>query len=168
MIKKIKRLDSMPNRVVNRVISWQAPEFIQYKKDMKWYVVLITFGVALTTLFYFVDNYLAMAVIVLAVIVMIMTANQKPKKRLYKLSKDGLKVDDNFYPISEFKSFFITYVENVPNLHFEKTKKMSLPMSIFLIDVNENSVIDFIKLYLPENTKIKATTSDLFSKWFRF
>lgn len=167
-MKKIRRLDPMPTVKNNRVISWQAPEFIMYKKDMKWYVVLIVTGIALSALFYYADNVLAMIVVILAVIVMILTANQKPKNKMYKLTKEGLRVDDKSYPMSSFKSFFITYVEDNPNLHFEMTKKFSPPVSVFLNGVEEREITDFIKIYLPENTKVKATATDLFSKWFRF
>lgn len=167
-MKKIKQLDSMPSKTTDRIISWQAPEFIEYKKNVNWYVILITIGIALSVFFYFVDNVLAIIVVVLGVIVMIITANLKPKKRLYRLSKKGLRISEKFYPISDFKSFFITYVENIPNLHFEKNKKFSTPISIFLIGIGENKVVDFLKLYLPENIKIQATATDLFSKWFKF
>lgn len=172
MKKEVRSIDSMQSKKINSnttsLVSWQSPEFIDYKKDMKWYVGLITIGVALTILFYYVDNFLAIVVVVLAVIIILMNAKQKPKMRLYKLSKDGLKINDTFYPMNDFKSFFISYVEDTPNLHLERTKKFALPISIFLTDTEQEKVFDFIRIYLPENTKVKATTSDLFSKWFRF
>jgi len=168
MKKNKKVLDSMREKIPSKIISWQAPEFLEYKKNISWYLILITLGIILSVIFYYTNNLLAIIMVILAVIVIIITASQKPKKRLYRLSKEGLKVNETFYPLDNFKSFFVTYVENVPQLHLEKVKKFSLPLDMFLTGVEENEVVNFIKLYLPENTKIKITTSDLFSRWFKF
>lgn len=167
-MKKIKRMDAIPGRVNSSVVSWKAPEFIRYNKNITWYVVLVSVAIALTVLFYYLDNLLAMIVVILALIVMLITANQKPKKRMYKLTKDGLKIDEKFYPMSDFRSYFVTYIEDIPNLHFEMTKKITPPISIFINGIDEKQVVDFLKIYLPENTKVNATATDLLSRWFRF
>jgi hypothetical protein len=168
MTKKEKKLDSMMSKSIDQVISWQAPEFIEYKKDIWWYVGLVFIGIVLIAIFYFTDNLLAIIMIILAEIVIIMTAKQKPKIRSYKLSKDGLYINNKLYPMKDLKSFFITYVENTPNLHFEMVKKFSPPLNVFLAETDENQILNLIRSHLPENTKIKATASDLFSKWFKF
>ena len=166
MVKKT--IDSMKTKPTSRIISWEAPEFIYFEKNMNWYIVLFTVGIALVVAFYFMQDYLAITVVVLGVIIMMIMAKQKPKKILYSLTKQGFKINDKFYLMNEFKSFFVTYVKNTPNLHFEKTKKFSAPVNALLINVESNKVIDFIKHYLPENTKITVTSSDLFSNWFKF
>ncbi len=168
MIRKIRKLDSMPMKTNNKILSWQAPEFIQYQKNTQWYVILVTVGIALTILFYYVNNILAMIMVILAVAVLFITANQKPKNRICKLTKDGLKINDKFYPMADFKTYFITYVENTPDLHFEMTKRFSAPVSVFIEGIDEKEIVDFIRIYLPENTNVKATATDLFSKWFKF
>lgn len=168
MKKSKKVLDSMTEKTSSKIISWQAPEFIEYKKNTGWYVILIVVGIVLAIAFYFMANYLAIVVVALAVMVIIITGKQKAKQRFYKLSSEGLKINEKFYPMNEFKSFFISYVGDTANLHLEKTKKFSPTVNTFLVGVNENEVIDFIKSCLPENTKISTTASDLFSNWFKF
>jgi len=150
-------------------ISWQAPEFIQFDRSVWWYVILILTGLGLMTAFFFMDrNYLGMGVVGLAVIVMIILAGQKPHILNYTISSEEITIGDKSIPISEFKSYYVTFVNNVANLHFEKSKKISMSISVYLNELKAKEILDFVETILPENVKINNTASDLFSNWFKF
>lgn len=168
--KKIMDVSKKPiNKSDNRIISWSAPEFIQFKRSSSWYAILIIAGLALMTAFYFLEqNYLGMATVGLAVIVLILLSGQKPKIKKYSISASDISIEDKNIPISEFKSYFVTYINNIANLHLEKTKKFSAPVSMFIENDKEEAVLDVIGKILPENVKMKNTASDMFSNWFKF
>lgn len=163
-----KMLDSMKQKKENQIISWEAPEFIYYKKNTSWYIMLIVIGLALIGAFYFMDNLLAIGVVVFAIVVIFIISKQKPKNRLCKLSKDTITIENKSYPIADFKSFFITYTQEIPVLHFERTKKISTPINMLLVNIEEKKVVDFLKLFLPENQNPTLPMSDTFSNWFKF
>lgn len=164
-----KMLDSMKQKLENKIISWEAPEFIYYPKNLSWYIILILITLGIATVFYFMENYLAIAVAIFAGITLFITSKQKPKKRLCKISKDTIEIGEKIYPMNSFKSFFTTYTDNsITNLHFERDKRFTSPISLLLTNVDESQVIDFIRLFLPENQRPTIPVSDTFSKWFKF
>lgn len=157
------------SNMVGKSVSWEAPEFVQFERSVWWYVILIAVGLVLMIMIYFMDqNYLGMGVVALAVIVMIIMAKQKPRIQKYSISSDMISIGDKNTPIAEFKSFYVTYVNGIANLHIERAKKLSSPVSMFITNNNEQTVLDFIKKILPENVKINSTAGDMFSNWFRF
>lgn len=153
----------------NKTIEWQSPEFIQFKRTTSWYVILIVAGLGLATAFYFLgQNYLGMIAVILAAAVMIILSKQKPKMINYIFNPDSISIKDKIYPLGEFKSFYITFVNDIPNLHIERNRKLSSPISIILDTPKQNEIIDFVKSILPENTKINYTANDVISNWFKF
>lgn len=163
-----KRMDSMELPKNQKIISWEAPEFIHYERSTKWYIAFFVIGAGFAVLFFWLQNYLFFSAIILAIIVIFIVSRQTPKKRLFKLSKDGFEVNEKKYPLDEFKSYFITYTDNVASLHMEKAYKLSMPISALLVNVNIDEIEKFINRYLPENQKATTPTSDLMSKWFKF
>lgn len=165
----IRNIDPMVNKNKRMaIVSWQAPQFIYYQKKFWWYAILVLVGLGLATLFYFIDDLLGIIMVALAMLVFIVTSAQKPKKMFYKIGAEGITIDEKIYPFSDFKSFYITYTNGIATLHLTKIKKISVPISLILENVDEGQVLALIKKFLPENTKIKYSTSDILSKWFRF
>ena len=166
---KNKAVDLVAKKsTINQIISWQSPDFVFYKKNTNWYIVLVTAGVALCAAFYFMDNLTGIIMVVLAVIVLIVTANKKPKNRTYRLTSEEITINDEKYLLSDFKSFYITFVDQYATLYLEKTKKLSSPLSILLPAEETENIAKLLKQVLPENTKITYNTNDLFAKWFKF
>lgn len=149
-------------------ISWKAPEFIFYKKSAWWYIVVVIVGLGLGALFYYLDNLLAIIAVLLTMIVLLIIGNQKPKEKNYTLTQNGIIIDNKETAYTDFKSYYVTYIENIATLHLEKAKKISAPITILLLNVNESQVIEIISKNLSENTKIKYSGGDVLSKWFRF
>ena len=166
---KPKIVDAMRKRTIaSDIISWQSPDFVFYEKTNNWYIILVTAGIALCAAFYFMDNILGIVMVVLAVIILVITANKKPKNRAYRLTADEISVNDDKYPLSDFKSFYLTFVDQYATLHLEKTKKLSSPLSMLIPENEVENISNLLKSVLPENTKITYNTNDLFAKWFKF
>lgn len=167
-IKKQKKKLSEIVKKKNVLISWEAPEFIYYKKNTYWYIALIGVSLLFAAFFFWQDNWSAFVLVIVAAIVLFLMASQKPKKKKYTISEKGFYIDDKFYPAKDFKSFYITYTGKIANLHFEKTDKLSLPMSAIIQNVDQKMVYSIIKKMLPENTKIKSTYADTLNEWIKF
>lgn len=167
-IKKVKMTKKPAEKLVSAKIYWEAPEFISYDHGTKWYITLFAVGVGLAVLFWWLDNFFGFIAIILAVIVFSILSRQKSKKRSYGLSDEGMIINDKLHLFSNFKSFYITFTDNVASLHLEPTKKLAMLSSALLVGVDAQKVADFVNQYLPENQKAGVPTNDLFSKWFRF
>lgn len=155
-------------RLINAKIYWEAPEFIHYDRGTKWYIALFVAGAGLAVLFWWLDNFFGFVAVILAVVVFFILSRQKPKKRRYGLSEEGIIINEKLHAFSNFKSFYITFTDNIASLHLEPTKKLAFLASALLAGVDAQKVADFVNQYLPENQKAAVPVNDLFSKWFRF
>lgn len=171
-IKKINKNQSLGSResIINQNddIVWEAPESILYEKGTNWYIGLFAIAITTATILFWIKQYLGFAVAVLAPFVIFITSRKESKVRKFRLNKEGITVNDKSHPFSEFRAYFISYAQEIPILHLQKTRKLALPISAILIGINAARVEKLINLYLPENQKAAIPTSDLFSKWFRF
>lgn len=163
-----KNMDMVNRKPATNILSWKAPDFVYYPKNFTWYLVVSVLAIGIGVAFYYMQNYLGMTMVILAGIILIILGNKKPKDRLYKIDKDNLYIDDKIYLLKDFKSYYVTYVGDYVNLHLEKNKKLSTPISTLLSNNDAETIINYIKKYFPENTKITNTASDLFSNWFKF
>jgi len=77
----IKPKNNLKDTVAQNLISWEAPEFIFYKKSAWWYIIVVIVGLGLGVLFYYLDNLLAIIGVLLTMIVLLIIGNQKPKER---------------------------------------------------------------------------------------
>lgn len=155
-------------KLVSAKIYWEAPEFVSYDRGTNWYIALFVIGAGLAGLFWWLDNFFGFAAVILAVIVFFVLSRQKPKKRIYGLNEEGIIINNKIHPFTNYKSFYITFTDNIASLHLEPTKKLAFLASALLVGVDAQKVGEFINQYLPENQKAGVPTNDLFSKWFRF
>lgn len=164
MNKQNKNVESLTVNLENKTFSWKAPAYAYYEKPSSWYFWVIILALGLGAAFYFIQNYFGMATVLVIGIYLFLTGKQKPDLRLYVLNKKGIKIDEKFYPMEDFKSFFVSETNGIKNLHFDRLNRISLPINALLENVDAQEVINFLKLYLPEDGK-GSSLNDKISGW---
>lgn len=152
----------------NQKISWTAPEFVYYEKGKKWYLVIGITALAIAAIFVLIKSYSGAAVVVAAALVFFTQGGVKPQDVKFTLDSEGLHYKEKTIGFDQFKEFWIVATPNQPKLYLQKTGKLSLPISIFLKNINPDIVIAFLKQYLPyEEAKGEAIHENI-NKIFRF
>lgn len=153
---------------INQKLSWIAPEFTYYAKTKKWYVIIATIAVIAAVGFVLLKSYSGAAVVIAAVLVFFTQGGVKPKNIEFMLDSDGLHYKDKTFGFDQFKEFWIVAGEDWPKLYLQKTGKLSIPMSIYLKDINPQIIIGFLKQYLPYDEGKGEMVHESINKLFRF
>ena len=133
------------------VFEWNAPEYIHYEKDSRWFTVagivaagLIFYGIVWGSAFF------SIAIAILAAVYYLQ--HQKPPRNIQIiLSNMGIKVDEKFFPFSNLKSFWMVYnPPEVTTLHFKTVKNVNAELTIQLGDVDPSPIREFLARQLPE------------------
>ena len=89
-------------------IEWQAPEFHYSEKDVSWYWTSAIIAIILLSASVWQKNFLFAVFIVIAEILILVWAGQKPRTIEFKLDEKGLTIDGKkFYPYSSIGAFSI-------------------------------------------------------------
>ncbi|MFH1758963.1 MAG: hypothetical protein ABH822_00160 [Patescibacteria group bacterium] len=91
----------------SQAISWRAPEFEYYQKDLGWYWTVVIVGVILTIIALWQKNLLFAIFIVVAVVMVFIGARQKPEVIKHQLNNEKLSIGDTVYELSDFFEFYI-------------------------------------------------------------
>jgi hypothetical protein len=147
---------------------FEADEFIEYKKNAGWYVIVILLGLLIGGFFVWYRQYSGAVVVVVGTIVLVTQAKSKPKKNQYSINSEGITINQKKHPFNEMKSFWTSISTEGNNIYFKTTKRFSIPITIHLGTADPKPIIDYIKKYVPEDEKMGETTSDKISRLFKF
>src|SRR5690606_26783783 len=87
-------------------ITWTASEYVEHEKDAIWYLIMSGVSlVAVGAVFLVTRDWLTVATIALAILVIGIYAGRKPLNKDYSIGESGLKVGDKVYHFGQFRSF---------------------------------------------------------------
>jgi hypothetical protein len=152
----------------NKVVNWQASEFIEHNKNFGWFFGLIAGAVVIAALMYLLTrNILAVVVIVLAGVAVGQYAKSKPATNDYELSLHGLKVNGKFYALSDFRSFAIYQEGAINALYLVSAKRFATPLTVYFAPDDYQKIVDLLQRILPQDA-YKPDTIDKMMKRVRF
>lgn len=129
------------------IIEWQALEHEEKEHSTDWFWALGVVIVASSiTSIIFHDYFFAM-ILVLGGFMLGYFATQKPKMVSYELNDKGLKIQTQFFPYKNIKSFWVR--DEVKPTLFVKLDRFYMPM--VSIPIEEEKVEDIKNLMLDNN-----------------
>jgi len=150
------------------LIGWETPEFVQYQRSRKWFLVAILVFAILVIFALITKQWLMAAVIIVSGVVIFMFTQQKPKTVPFAISHAGITFGNRFYPYSEIKSFWIVYEPRVKTINFEMTRRLSTIITVQLLEQDPLPIRKFLKKYIPEEKSRGEEFSDRISRLLRF
>jgi hypothetical protein len=155
--------------VADRVLlQWQAPEFVYYEKDTKWFVyggLVVILLIAASAL---LQQWLMIVVILALAAVVYQHARREPRTLDYQITLLGLKLGERFHPYNELKTFWIIYNPPVSVLYVESTRRLIPLLQIQLGELDPLRVKQALQGHLPEQEKRTEDWLDSFARIIRF
>ncbi len=150
-------------------ITWQAPEFIHYPKNLWWFGVLTIAGFALITYFLWQKEFLTATLFALLFILISFFSKAKPKTLTIELDHRGVKLDNRRIPYEQLKAFWLVYdPPNVKTLNFETTAYFNRYLTLQLTSENPVEIRKFLLQYLPEDLNRGEQFADKLSRTLKF
>lgn len=153
----------------NQTISWQAPEFRHYEKNIGWYVALLGTVVLIIGFFVIIENDIFGAISLgIMALLLLYFARQKPLIVEIELNHKGLKFGTLFFPYKQLKDFWVVHNDNHKTLNLRSTTYVNNLLIIELEDQDPDEIRLFLLQYLPEHEQVHETFVQRISHKLKF
>jgi uncharacterized membrane protein YhaH (DUF805 family) len=140
--------------VANQSIRWTASEAVDHERGVWWYIIAVVVVLALAGLSIWQQGigFASISTIVLIVVlfVAVLTVSRRPARELrYTLDNDGLTIENQLHPYSEFRAFGVHHDIAMWQLVLIPVKRFGMSIEIFINDDNGEAIVDFLGARLP-------------------
>ncbi len=154
------------NTLIN--IEWQAPEFEKHPKGIGWFIAVGIAALALFTISLLSKDYIFLITIILAVFTVFIYALKEPRSVTFKITGQGITIDDKNYRYSDLISFWIFYDPPETKELSIRSKNWYMPMiGIPLGEQNPVALREILIKFIPEE-KQEPSLINIISRALRF
>ena len=150
-------------------ISWQAPEFRHYEKNIGWYITLVSIAVLIIGFFVILQkDYFAAITIAILTAAIVYFARQTPSIVEIHLTNKGVHHGPINVPYKQIKHFWVVDRENHKTVNFETSTYLNRLMVVELEDQDPDEIREFLLGYLPEHEETEPTVTQRLIHWLKF
>ena len=137
---------------MKNLISWKFPEHTTPNRSKKWYIWTTLFFLAMLLYAVLTANFLFGLIIIMLVIIMFILHNKEPLEIEYKITQNGIEINNEKYSFKDLENFWVVYEPpHVKNLYFKFKASFKPTLIIPLLDKNPIKVREILKEYLLED-----------------
>lgn len=152
-------------------VKWQAPEFDFIEKGSSWYIILSLITIMLIGIFIYLgfsqkqfSYYLAASVALAGILALFSQSRIRPQDVEFHFNQNRITFGAKNYGWDQLKSFWLAD----GSVHFEQKKRISVPLSAPLGNLDEKQIHDFLIQFLPEKTGGGEQIIDRINRWLKF
>lgn len=144
-------MDNSTPLPANGVIEWTASEYIDHEKRKSWFVILFIVSVAVLAAIFFISggDKFTMAVVAVVAVLFGVVAAKKPRTLGYKISPQGIQIDQKVLPYDNFRSFTIIDTTAVHSVQLQSLQRFTPPISIYYPPEMEDSIVRSLGDHIP-------------------
>lgn len=132
------------------LIEWDAAEYELQEKNSAWYGALALSAVIMAGIIYLLNRDIFTVIVVLVAFSGIgYMSGRKPRQLHYVVSNEGIQVGGRAYSFSDFRSFHVVEVGNLPSITLMPLKRFMPAISICITSEYFADVTDFISQIIP-------------------
>lgn len=135
--------------VDDRLVRWQATEYIHRHKSPLWFVLFALITVTLTAAAIFFKEYTFAVLVPVMAAALIVYTRRPPHVIDYTLSRQGLHVNDHLYPFVEFKGFGVIHDDDEYSVMLIPTKRFKPGVSVYFPEEAGEAIVDMLGGRLP-------------------
>ncbi len=160
----------------NFEIKWSATEAVNHDHNSKWYLTVgIIFAVVavviiLLTIFKLFTVFTAVATgaMAMAMLGAIIVSSKKPYQELeYKLTPEGLSIQNQLHPYGEFRAFGVNQLDNgLWQLSLIPVKRFGMTVTAFIGEDQGEQIVDILGARLPME-EIRTSFADKLIERFK-
>ncbi len=131
-------------------VHWQAHEYIHHDKNAGWFVVFAIVVIILTAAAIFLMQSITFAILVPVMAAALLVYTHRPPRLIdYTLSRQGLHVNDQLYPFTDFKSFGVVHDGTNYFIMLIPVKRFRLGVSVYFPEDSGEAIVDMLGARLP-------------------
>lgn len=150
---------------VKTLLSWKAPGRPFRKRGKEYYVTSLLIMLLVLVILYLFSQYLLMLVVMSFVFFAFALVSVPPHDFEYRLSTEGVTVEDHFYLWQELYDFYFKKKDGVEIAHIRTHAFLPGELMLMLGDIEKDKLKSVLLGHLPYREVIQKTFMDRSSDW---
>ena len=135
-------------------VEWTASEYIAHEKSPTWFAgVAAASALCAAVIFFITRELLASVTILVVAFAGMFFSARRPDTRRYRLSSNGLEIDDKSYTMSDFRSFSVVREGALESIWLETLQKFSPTIRLYFAPEDGERIVDSLSQVLPYSQK---------------
>ena len=157
--------DQRESNSVKTLLAWQAPGRPFKKRGKQFYLSSILIAFLVEVILFLFAQYLLMLVVLSLLFVAFVLATVPPRNFHYKISSEGITVEDHFYLWQELYDFYFKKRNGMDILHARTRALFPGELTITLGEMQREHVLSVLLPYLPYREVIRPTFLEKSGDW---
>lgn len=153
------------NQQVRTLLSWSAPGRPFQKRSKEYYMTSLLIMLFVEIILFLFSQYLLMVVVISLVFVSFALASVPPRDFHYRISTEGITVEDHFYLWQELYDFYFKKRGDSQVLHIRTHAFIPGELTITLGTMDKEHIKTVMLPYLPYREFIKPTFVEKSGDW---
>lgn len=150
---------------VRTLLSWSSAGRPFKKRTKQFYLTALLIMLFVEIIFFLFSQYVLMLVVLALVFVSFALASIPPKDFHYKVSTEGIRVEDHFYLWQELYDFYFKKEHGIETLRVRTKDFIPGELTLTLGDVDKNHVKQVLLHFLPFREYVKPTFMEKSGDW---
>lgn len=150
---------------VKTLLSWSAPGRPFIKRGKQFYLTALLIALLIEVILFLFSQYLFMFVIAALVFMGFAFSSMPPRNFHYKISTEGITMEDHFYLWHELYDFYFTRREGMDILHVRTQNFFPGELIISLGDIHRDQIKHVMLPFLPFREIVKPTFQERSGDW---
>ncbi|MBI2031620.1 MAG: hypothetical protein HYT08_03310 [Candidatus Levybacteria bacterium] len=150
---------------VKTLLSWTAPGRPFRKRGRQYYLTSLLIMFLIEIILFLFSQYLLMLVVVSLVFVAFALATVPPRNFHYRVSTEGITIEDHFFLWQELYDFYFRKIENIDTLHIRTHAFIPGELTIPLGDIDKEHLKSVLLPYLPFREVVRQTFMEKSGEW---
>lgn len=157
--------ESYPEPMIKTLLSWHAPGRPFIRRSREYYATALLIALLFEILCFFFAQYMLMLLIASFVFVVFMLATVPPHDFRYKISTEGITVEDHFFLWQELYDFYFKKINGITVLQVRTVAFIPGELTITLGDISPDHIRHILLPYLPYREVVRKNVTEKAGDW---
>ncbi len=164
-IQSAQNVQNFSSGEVKTLLAWTAPGRPFRKRSRQFFITAILAAFLVEVVLFLFSQYLLMLVVVSLVFVSFVLATVSPRNFNYRISNQGVTVEDHSYLWIELYDFYFKKRDSVDVLHVRTKAFIPGDLTLTLGGIDREHIKGVLVIYLPYRETIKPTFMEKSADW---
>jgi hypothetical protein len=150
---------------IKTILAWTAPGRPFQKKTKQYYATSLLIMLLVEVILFLFSQYLLMAVVLSLVFFAFVLASVPPKNFHYKISTEGVTIEDHFFLWQELYDFYFKKREGVDVVHVRTHAFIPGELTLPLGELDREHIEQALLPFLPFRELVKPTFMEKSGDW---
>ncbi len=160
-----KESDNRPKVENSKIFEWKSPGRPFRKRAKQYFLTALLMMLLVEIILFLFSEYLLMAVVLALVFVAFALSSVPPKEFYYKMSNEGIQIEDAFFLWKELYDFYFIKKDNVETIRIRTEAYLPGELTITFNPEDREKIQKFLVEYLSFREYVKPSFTDKAGDW---